>query len=63
MMTLHTLFFQLIEILHVLCQSLSSHYCFKVSSGRVQFVHENLLYKRYPASDGFKVLSQYIAQQ
>ena len=47
MMTLHTLFFRIFEILPVLGLSLSSHYGFKSSSGRVQFVQKNLLYKRY----------------
>ena len=63
MMTLHTLFFRKFEILHVLCLSLSSHYCFKSSSGMVQSVQENLLYKRYYTTTGFKSVSQYTAQQ
>ena len=63
MMTLHMLFFRIFEILHVLCPSLSSHYGFKSSSGRVQFVQENLLYKRYHTTAGFKSVSQYTAQQ
>ena len=65
MMTLHTLFFRIhvFEILHVLCLSLSSHYGFKFSSGRVQFVQENLLYKRYHTTAAFKSVSQYTAQQ
>ena len=63
MMTLHMLFFQIVEILHVLCLSLSSHYGFKSSSGRVQFIQENLLYKRYHTTAGFKSVSQYTAQQ
>ena len=63
MMTLHTLFFRIFEILHVLCLSLSSHYGFKSSSGRLQFVHENLLYRSYHTTAGFKSVSQYIAQQ
>ena len=53
----------MIEILHVLCLSLSSHYGFKSSSGRVQFVHASLLYKRYHTTAGFKSVSQYTAQQ
>ena len=52
---------QMIEILHVLCLSLSSHYGFKFSSSRVQFVHANLLYKRYHTTAGFKSVSQYTA--
>ena len=63
MMTLHTLFFRIFEILYVLCLSLSSHYGFKSSSGRVQFVQENLFYKRYHTTAGFKSVSQYTAQQ
>ena len=62
-MTLHTLFSQIFEILHVLCLPLSSHYGFKSSSGRVQFVQENLLYKCYHTTAGFKSVSQYTAQQ
>ena len=60
---LYTLFSRMIEILHVLCLSLSSHYDFKSSSGRVRFVHASLLYKRYYTTAGFKSVSQYIAQQ
>ena len=63
MMTLHTLFFRIFEILHVLCLSLSSHYGFPYSSGRIQFVQGNLLYKKYHSTAGFKSLSQYTAQQ
>ena len=63
MMTLYTLFFRILEILHVLCLSLSSHCGFKSSSVRVQFVQENLLYKRYHTTAGFKSVSQYIARQ
>ena len=50
--TLHTLFLQMIKILHVLCLSLSSHYGFKSSNGRVQFVHASLLSKMYPTTAG-----------
>ena len=50
------------EILHVLCLSLSSHYGFKSSSGRVQCVQENLLYQSYYTSAGFESVSQYTAQ-
>ena len=63
MMTLHMLFSRIFEILHVLCLSLSSHYGFKSSSGRVQFVQENLLHKCYHTTAGFKSVSQYTAQQ
>ena len=52
--TLHTLFLRMIEILHVLCLSVSSHYGFKSSSGRLQFVHASLPYKRYHTTAGFK---------
>ena len=62
-MTLHTLFSRIFEIVHVLCLSLSSHYSFKSSSGRAQFVQENLLYKCYHATASFKSVSQYTAQQ
>ena len=62
-MTLHTLYFRMFEILHVLCLSLSSHYGFKSSSGRVQFVQEKLLYQRYHTTAGFKSVSQYTVQQ
>ena len=62
-MTLHTLFSRIFEILHVLFLSLSPHYGFKSSSGRVQFVQENLLYKCYPTTAGLKSVSQYTAQQ
>ena len=61
--TLHTFFLRMIEILHVLCLSLSSHYGFKSSSDRVQLVHASLLYKRYHTTAGFKTASQYTAQQ
>ena len=61
--TLHTFFLRMIEILHVLCLSLSSHYGFKSSSGMVQFVHVSLLYKRYHTTAGFESVSQYTAQQ
>ena len=61
--TIHTLFLRMIEILHVLCLSLSSHHGFKSSSGRVQFVHASLLYKRYHTTAGFKSVSQCTAQQ
>ena len=61
--TLHILFLRMIKILHILCLSLSSHYGFKSSSGRVQFVHASLLYKRYRTTTGFKSVSQYTAQQ
>ena len=61
--TLHTLFLRMIEIRHVLCLSLSSHYGFKSSSDRVQFVHARLLYKMYHTTAGFKSVSQYTAQQ
>ena len=53
----------MIEILHVLCLSLSSHSGFKSSSGRVQFVHASLLYKRYHTTAVSKSVSQYTAQQ
>ena len=53
----------MIEILYVFCVSLASHYGFKSSSGRVQFVHASLLYKRYHTTAGFKSVSQYTAQQ
>ena len=43
---IHTLFLRMIEILYVLCLSLSSHYGFKSSSGTEQFVHASLHYKR-----------------
>ena len=63
MMTLHMLFFRIFEMLHVLCLSLSSHYGIKSSSGRVQFVHGSLLYKKYYTTAGLKSVSQYTAKQ
>ena len=63
MRTLYMLFLQMIEILHVLCLFLTSNYGFKTSSGRVQFVHASLLYKRYNTTAGLKSVSQYTAQQ
>ena len=53
----------MIEILHVLCLSLSSHCGFNSSTGRVQVVYASLLYKRYYTTAGFKSVSQYTAQQ
>ena len=57
------LFLRMIEIYHVLCLSLPSHYNFKSSSGRVQFVHANLLNKRYHTTAGLKSVSHFSAQQ
>ena len=50
--TLHTFFLRMIEILHILCLSLSSHCGFKSSNGRIQFVHASLLSKIYPTTAG-----------
>ena len=57
MMTLHTLFFRIFKILHVLCLSLSSHYSeiptgFQTSSGRALLVELILFYKLYPTTAG-----------
>ena len=61
--TLHTLFLRMVDLLHVLCLSLPSHYGFKSSSGRVQFVYASLLYKMYHTTAGFKSVWQYTTQQ
>ena len=56
-------FFEYLKFCMFFCLSLSSHYGFKSSSGRIQFVQKNLLYKRYHTTAGFKSVSQYTAQQ
>ena len=48
------------QIISIFKNTLSSHYGFKFSSGRV---HASLLYNRYHTTAGFKSVSQYNAQQ
>ena len=57
------LFFQIIKILHVLWLSLIRHPIVETSSGGVQFVEQDQLYKLYPATADLKACWQLTGQQ